>query len=176
MENYVSSRDIAKKFGKKHKNVLRDIENLSAIWNGTKNVILSSYKNRGKDYKQYLLSNEFETMLSHKYLMRSAGTRFEESFNVVLKQMCDVFGFNYETQVNVDNRYRLDFYFRDLNIVVEYDEIQHQTPKNKKLDKERETYLIEVLGCTIIRVDYKDSDVTNASLVIKELQLISENA
>ena len=55
-EVYTDSKLIAEKFGKEHKNVLRDIENLASQIGDTKLFIESTYKNRGKDYKCYLVS------------------------------------------------------------------------------------------------------------------------
>ena len=55
-EVYTDSKLIADKFGKEHKNVLRDIENLASQIGDAKLFIESTYKNRGKDYKCYLVS------------------------------------------------------------------------------------------------------------------------
>jgi len=71
----VSSRKIAKKFGKRHKNVLRNIENLkistfkiepsnnSAKEFSKLNFIESTYKSRGKKYPEYLLTKDSFTLL-----------------------------------------------------------------------------------------------------------------
>ena len=55
-EVYTDSKLIANKFGKEHKNVLRDIENLASQIGDAKLFIESTYKNRGKDYKCYLVT------------------------------------------------------------------------------------------------------------------------
>ncbi len=106
--------------------------------------------------------------LENKVVMRS---RLEIEFDSVLSEMCSVFGFEYETQVDIDGIYKLDFYFKEYNLVVEYDEEQHFTPKHKYKDKARENYLKDKLNCEILRLDYRDTNIFNASTVIKKLML-----
>ena len=62
---YTTTRKIAEKFGKQHKNVLRDIEKL--VESGGSDLrhqmfIESTYKNRGKEYKEYFVSQDGLTL------------------------------------------------------------------------------------------------------------------
>lgn len=52
--------------------------------------------------------------------------------------------------------YRVDVYFPELNLVVEYDELHHETPKNKELDRIRQRKISEHLGCSFIRLKVGD--------------------
>ena len=55
-EVYTDSKLIADKFGKKHKHVIDTIESLASEISDTKLFIESTYRNRGKEYKCYLVS------------------------------------------------------------------------------------------------------------------------
>lgn len=74
------------------------------------------------------------------------------------------------SQLNVEG-YRIDFYIPQYNIAVEYDEEQHYTDANIKLDKEREDYVKSKLGCEFIRCDYRDKDIVNVMKVVKRLKI-----
>lgn len=56
----VSSRVIAKELGKLHKNIIRDLDNISESSNVSSLIIPSTYKveNNNKTYKQYLLTKD----------------------------------------------------------------------------------------------------------------------
>ena len=65
-EAYTTSRKIADKFGKKHCNVLRDMENMLSKFGDSDSrremFIETTYKNRGRDYKEYLVSQDGLTL------------------------------------------------------------------------------------------------------------------
>jgi len=52
--------------------------------------------------------------------------------------------------------YRVDVYFSELNLVVEYDEPHHETPKNKELDVIRQRKISQHLGCSFMRAKVGD--------------------
>lgn len=63
-EILASSREVAEKFNKKHKNVLQSIENLVAKNSATKNMFIkTTYENRGKQYKEYLMTRDGFSLL-----------------------------------------------------------------------------------------------------------------
>lgn len=64
---------IAEVFGKEHKNVLKDIEDLAAKNLATKDLFHeSTYVNRGKDYKQYYMNRDGFTLLAMGYTGKKA--------------------------------------------------------------------------------------------------------
>jgi len=64
--------------------------------------------------------------------------------------------------------YRIDYYIKDLNIAIEYDENEH---KNYTYEQQelRQAEIEKELGCRFIRVSDKNSDEYNIGLIIKEL-------
>lgn len=61
----VSSRQVAEKFEKEHKNVLRDIKEILAAQNSaTKFFQESTFENRGKQYPEYLMNRDGFTLLA----------------------------------------------------------------------------------------------------------------
>lgn len=60
--NVVSSRVIAKELGKEHKNVLRDLDKIFDSSNVSRQFIKSEYENRGKMYREYLLTKDGFTL------------------------------------------------------------------------------------------------------------------
>lgn len=185
---YVSSRDVAEGLGKQHKHVLEAIDKIleSDGENFRHEIIASTYINsRGKEYREYLLtknglsnyllncrslSSDSLKRIIEKYSLdinyKVMPTRFELSFEQVLKEMSDVFGYKFIPQYRVKN-FRIDFYFKKENVAVEYDENHHKY-KNKE-DKKRQLDIEKELGCEFIRLNSDNSDIVNASNVIKKL-------
>lgn len=81
----VSSRVVAEDFGKQHKNVLQSIENLVAENSATKNMFIeSAYPNRGKMYKEYLLTRDGFSLLVMGFTGKEAlqwKLKYIEAFN-----------------------------------------------------------------------------------------------
>lgn len=94
-------------------------------------------------------------------------SRKETEFGNVLKEALDELNVKMIPQYNIDNKYRIDFYIPKSNISVEYDEEQHYTEYNQKMDLERQKYIKDKLGCKFIRCDYRDSDIKNVMKVVK---------
>jgi very-short-patch-repair endonuclease len=65
-------------------------------------------------------------------------------------------------------KYRIDYYIKDLNIAIEYDEGDHEqyTYEQQEL---RQALIEKELRCRFIRVSDKNSDEYNIGLVFKEL-------
>ncbi len=69
----VSSKDIADHFGKQHKDVLENIHNILAAENSaTKFYQETTYQNRGKDYKEYLMNRDGFSLLAMGFTGKKA--------------------------------------------------------------------------------------------------------
>lgn len=64
---------VAEKFGKEHKNVLRDIDNLVAQNSAAKSYFVESvYENRGKSYPMYIMDKDGFTLLAMGFTGKKA--------------------------------------------------------------------------------------------------------
>ena len=81
----VSSKDIAEHFGKQHKDVLENIHNILAAENSaTKFYQETTYQNRGKDYKEYLMNRDGFSLLAMGFTGKKAlqwKLKYIEAFN-----------------------------------------------------------------------------------------------
>ena len=81
----VSSKDIAKHFGKDHKVVLRAIREILVEQNcATKFYQETTYQNRGKDYKEYLMNRDGFSLLAMGFTGKKAlqwKLKYIEAFN-----------------------------------------------------------------------------------------------
>ena len=81
----VSSKDIADHFGKQHKDVLENIHNILAAENSaTKFCQETTYQNRGKDYKEYLMNRDGFSLLAMGFTGKKAlqwKLKYIEAFN-----------------------------------------------------------------------------------------------
>lgn len=184
----MTSLQVAEITGKEHKNVIRDIEDeTSKLGSEISQLIFqeSEYTNeRGRKYKMYNLSRDGVKHMAKKYKyithqqMSLLGlsdidviynhTRFEMAFGDMLTEALREIDLEATQQYNVDG-YRIDFYIQSLNLAVEYDEEQHFTFENQKIDSERQAYIEEKIGAKFIRCDYRDSDIKNVMKVLKEV-------
>ena len=89
----VSSLEIAKKFGKEHKNVLQTIGNLVAENSATKSMIYeTSYENRGRQYPMYLMNRDGFSLLVMGFTGKEAldwKVKYIEAFNEMEKKLND---------------------------------------------------------------------------------------
>ena len=69
----------------------------------------------------------------------------------------------YDTEVKI-NKYRVDFYFPKLKLIVEYDEPYHESNKQMKKDKNRQEKL-ESLGFKVLRVRESNISTDIADLI-----------
>lgn len=87
----VSSRDVAKRFNKQHKDVLESIRNLAAENSAAKSWFFeSSFENRGKDYPEYLMNRDGFSLLVMGFTGKEALTwkvKYIEAFNKMEKQL-----------------------------------------------------------------------------------------
>lgn len=72
-EPVVSSREVAKNFGKEHKDVLKAINNLVAQNCAAKSMFhLSDFENRGKKYPMYLMNRDGFSLLAMGFTGKEA--------------------------------------------------------------------------------------------------------
>ena len=67
----------------------------------------------------------------------------------------------YETEYTIKNHitqkwYFVDFYFPEINLIVELDGKQHEKPKHKEADKLRDEYITNNLNITVFRISYDE--------------------
>jgi Rha family phage regulatory protein len=82
----VSSRAIAERFGKEHRNVTRDIEKLTAQNPAVKNMFKKGFyeTERGRGYKEYLMNRDGFTLLAMGFTGKAAlewKLKYIEAFN-----------------------------------------------------------------------------------------------
>ncbi|OOV53120.1 hypothetical protein B1A67_00900 [Clostridium botulinum D/C] len=94
-------------------------------------------------------------------------SRREVEFLSKLESVLEPFGYDCERQFNVCG-YRLDFYIKDLNIAIEYDEDDHKNYSYKQ-QEERQFKIEQELQCRFIRVSDKDADLWNVGYILKNL-------
>lgn len=90
-EPVVSSREVAKNFGKEHKDVLKAINNLVAQNCAAKSMFhLSDFENRGKKYPMYLMNRDGFSLLAMGFTGKEAlewKLKYIAAFNAMEKQL-----------------------------------------------------------------------------------------
>ena len=126
----VSSRQVAKDFGKRHSDVLETIENIiKRNPELDKYFIKSTYKDKkGESRKEYLLTEEGKEIIENKFKYNTRNARFEYKFYNLLKEFFP--NENIVCQMRVLS-FRVDFYLPFANIIIEYDEKHHKYSTEK---------------------------------------------
>lgn len=132
-----SSREVADRFSKNHKEVLRSIKNILKSSPELKSeFVLSEYINsRDRKYPFYFLTKKALNILNIKYTYSAMSPRFEFKFENLLREM-----FPLEkiiVQYPILN-YRIDFFMPDVNMIIEYDEEQHKYSEAKDIKRMEE--------------------------------------
>lgn len=90
-EPVASSREVAKRFGKEHKNVMQAIANLVAENSAAKSLFYpATFENRGKKYPMYLMNRDGFALLAMGFTGKEAVTwklKYIEAFNQMEKQL-----------------------------------------------------------------------------------------
>ena len=195
-EKAIDSREVAEMVSVRHTDLLRDIRNYISYLGYSNPVddffIPSTYKVSGnkKTYGCYLLTkkgcdmvlqrtrhnakskeklvNLINEKFGNKIETIVINSRFEASFTNSLEEALTAFGLKVEYQKQI-NSYRLDGYISELNIAIEYDEQHHFTGPNKEKDYERQREIEDILKCTFVRCDYRDTDSYNIGLIFKKI-------
>ena len=132
---------------------------------------------------EYYLIKELVIMIIHnsrktpamKNLLDAIGlnnivlaNRAEVDFFDALEQSLKPFNLKVESQYNILN-YRLDGYIKNLNLAIEYDEIQHFNSTNMEQDSIRENDIKKEIGCSFVRVKDSDNMNYNIGIVLKSI-------
>ena len=90
---------------------------------------------------------------------RDKRSYLEESFESWL--LDNNISLKYETEYTIKNHitqkwYFVDFYFPEINLIVELDGKQHEKPKHKEADKIRDEYITTYLNINVFRISYEE--------------------
>ncbi|MFE1562721.1 Rha family transcriptional regulator [Bacillus velezensis] len=139
-ERFVTnSKVIAEKFGKRHSDVLRDIAGIlkrnPELVNDFHKSFYMSIQNRKLPIHKITIMGEKRLTARYEYGQRSP--RLERSFGEWMEKF---FGNSYsiEKQKKIGS-YRLDFFFPEIYLIVEYDEKEHVY--KTVADRSRESYI-----------------------------------
>ena len=144
-----SSLDIAKAYGKNHKEVLRDIRKLQDI-GAIESFVATTCKSAANQTRPvYMLTADSAEILMNKYqgLRVSLGAR-ERDCLATIEQ---VLGVKLLRQFTV-GKYRIDGYDPLTKTAYEIDEDHHLRLNNYQADDERQLYIQTHLGCKFVRV------------------------
>lgn len=90
-EPVASSRDVAKRFGKEHKNVMQAVANLVAENSAAKSMFHpATFENRGKKYPMYLMNRDGFSLLAMGFTGKEAvqwKLKYIEAFNEMEKKL-----------------------------------------------------------------------------------------
>ena len=145
----MSSLEIAELTGKRHDNVMVDIEKMLSDLGKAAPDFAGTYKTaRGNEYKCYNLPKELADLLLTKYkgLSRVPNRIREESS---LKTIEQLLGISLIRQYKCLD-YRIDGYHPETNTAYEIDEPEHKY--KEKQDAERQSRIEAVLGCKFVRI------------------------
>jgi very-short-patch-repair endonuclease len=90
---------------------------------------------------------------------RDKKSYLEESFESWLSQ--NDISLEYETEYTIHNHitqkwYFVDFYFPEINLIVELDGKQHEHPRHKENDRQRDEYIVNHLNIEVFRISYDE--------------------
>lgn len=174
---------------KRHDTLLRDIRNEISNGGDKQCFIKSSYLDKQNQERPcYILTKSGITRLMNGLRMTSdiaktiehlqsigmysntievVDNRKEIEFLTQLEQTLEPFGIKGESQYSID-KYRIDYYIKDMNVAIEYDENDHKGYSYEKQEL-RQQLIEKQLGCKFIRVSDSKSHAYNVGIVIKEL-------
>ncbi|KAJ3061666.1 hypothetical protein HK102_009029 [Quaeritorhiza haematococci] len=66
--------------------------------------------------------------------------------------------------------YRIDLYFVDHWIAVEFDETYHMYDTQRQKDKARQLHIEKILGCSFVRVSERDDSFVGLNQIYKEIK------
>lgn len=119
------------------------------------------------DFKKRFITFLTDNKLISKNSIFIFEPRKEINFFNSLKEFLIPFNITIKTQFNC-NKYKIDCYIKELNIVIEYDENSHKY-YDYDSERHREEFIKNKLKCNIIRISDKYSDATNLGIIINKL-------
>ena len=131
------------------------LDRINYISNKTK--IEVGCKEEGHGYWKVIPSNFLNKKSGCPLCKNGGGVGFNEN-HYFTPFICNVYDGEVIPQYAISHptgSYFVDFFLPKDNIVIEYDEKHHRSNKNKRLDKERQEYIEDKLGCEFIRIDDK---------------------
>ena len=156
-------------------NVLEDMNDISNRQNIYISIGLAKdlsnmcNNSKGINFYNYLMNNYFD--FNYK---KVTTIRKEIVFLDKLEEALKSFNSIGIRQYRVEG-YRIDYYIKELNIAIEYDENGHANYAYEK-EEGRQKEIENKLDCSFIRISDKNSDEYNIGYVIKELFKINKVA
>lgn len=98
-------------------------------------------------------------------------SRKEIEFVDSLEKTLEPFDLTIEKQYRVLS-YHIDFYIKELNLAIEYDENNH-SGYSYESQEGRQKEIEHAIGCTFLRLSDHDSDMYNIGLVMKQILTMS---
>lgn len=98
-------------------------------------------------------------------------SRKEIEFVDSLEKTLEPFDLTIEKQYRVLS-YRIDFYIKELNLAIEYDENNHSGYSYDEQEG-RQKEIEDTIGCTFLRLSDHESDMYNIGLVMKKILTMS---
>lgn len=98
--------------------------------------------------------------------------RKEIQFAEILIPFLNKLGYKVETQYYINDRYRLDFYIKDFNLCIEYDENEHKYRLEE--DSNRDIYL-KKMGINTIRINEDHNYGQFLAEILIEIENIKKN-
>jgi very-short-patch-repair endonuclease len=156
----LTSLEIAELTGKRHDHVLRGIDKMMKDLDIPLDTHISTYKDRkGETRRCYVLPKDLYISLLNGYKNISPNFKAKRyGYKIVRNE----FSFGKDIVENLfeghdiipqykvcGGKYMVDWYIKDMNIVIEFDEEYHKFRSKEDLMRERE--IAKELGCTIIR-------------------------
>ena len=166
-----NSREIAIKYEKRHKSILRTIDRITK-----KNPELSRYFMRssyiskdGRRLKQYDIDNIGVDILSNRFKYNIRSARFEYKYLNEIEDFLNIMNIDYSEQYKVDN-YRIDLYIPKYNIAVEIDEEEHKYKRDNDLIRQK--YIENNLHCKFLRINEGESCGVAMAKIMKQISLL----
>lgn len=163
-----NSREIAEKFEKQNKDVIRSIRNLiKRNPELSKHFIEDSYiAENGKGNVQFQIDNVGADILMNKFKYNIRSARFEYKYINEIQDFLNVINIKYISQYSVGN-YKIDLYIPKYNIAIEIDEEEHKYQQD--YDKVRQKYIEKQIHCKFIRINEGESCGCAIARIMREL-------
>jgi len=172
LKKLTNSRQIAEKFARKNKDVIRSVRNLvKRNPELSKHFIEDNYTAcNGKINVQFLIDETGAGILMNKFKYNIRSARFEYKYLNEIEDFLNMMNIEYIEQYQVGN-YKIDLYIPKFNLAIEIDEKEHKYKKN--YDLIRQNYIENKIHCKFVRVNEGESCGSMIARVIKEMDLLS---